>query len=326
MSDSSSGVCVFSEKESVTLELLSKARQLADSTGTWAGVAYLGASIPESKTYGEYGADRIIAATNPLLSQFSPETAVQALHKILSAVAPSLVLIGATKEGREVGARLAQRFNSGYSSECLDVRVENGTILADRATLAGTYLTQQRLRGRPAVASIPPRRFQATRQAPRTPHVVGTKVEVSPPRCKVLEIRGRGESGDVELEKAETIVAVGRGLKRKEDIAMIDDLAKAIGGEVGCSRPLSEDLKWLPESRQVGLSGHKVQPKLYLACGISGQMQHIAGMLNSKVVVSINMDAKAPIFEQSDYGVVTDMYKFIPALTAALEKLKQKSS
>ncbi len=325
MSDQSSGICVFSEKETITLELLSKARELADSTRSWAAVACLGVGVPDFTVYSEYGADKIIAATNPLLGQFTPDTAVQALHQILSNTSASLVLIGATKEGREVGARLAQRFNAGYSSECTDIRIENGTVFADRATLAGTYLAQQRLLGKPAVASIPPRRFQANKRTPRTPEVIETRVELNPPKSKVVDVRSRGVSGDVDLEKAETIVAVGRGLKQKGDIVMIEDLAKAVGGEVGCSRPLSEDLKWLPESRQVGLSGHKVQPKLYIACGVSGQMQHIAGMLNSKVVVSINTDPKAPIFEQSDYGVVADMYKFLPALTMSIQKLKQKS-
>lgn len=326
MGNPSSGICVFSEKQNVTLELLSKARQLADSNGTWAGVAYVSASPPDSKMYGDHGADKVFATVSQQFSPLNPDTAVQALYQIVNSASPILLMVGATKEGREVGARLAQRFNAGYSSECLDLRIDDGTVYADRATIAGTYLAQQRLLGQPAVVSIPPRRFQASTQSPKSAHTVEIKVEPAAPRCQLIEVRSReGSSGDVELEKADTIVAVGRGLKRKEDLAMIEELAKAIGGEVGSSRPLSEDLKWLPESRQVGLSGHKVQPKLYIACGISGQMQHIAGMLNSKIVVAINPDAKAPIFEQSDYGVVVDMYKFLPALTASVQRLKQKT-
>jgi len=319
------GIIVFSEKEKIVLELLSKGRELADATGTSLAAIYLGANRPDPKTYGEHGADRVLIGTNPQLSTFTPDTAVQALYQILNAATPILFMIGATKEGREIGARLAQRFKAGYSSECLNLQIDNGVVLAERATIAGTYLAQQRLLGKPAIVSVPPRRFQASTQTTRTAEIVETQVEITPSKCKTLELRSRGASGDVELEKAETIVAVGRGLKRKEDIDMIEALAKAVGGEVGSSRPLSEDLKWLPESRQVGLSGHKVQPKLYIACGISGQMQHIAGMLNSKIVVAINTDPKAPIFEQSDYGIVADMYKFIPNLTASIEKLKQKS-
>ncbi len=325
MSNSPSGICVFSEIENVTLELLRKGRELADSIGTSLAAIHLGASSPGPKTYGDHGADRVLVGVNPLLSTFGPDIAVQALYQMISAAMPIAVMIGATKEGREVGARLAQRFNAGYASECLNLQIDNGAVLAERATIAGTYLTQQRLLGKPAVVSVPPRRFQASTQFPRAAEIVETQVEITPSKCKTLEVRSRGGAGDVELEKAEAIVAVGRGLKKKEDIVMIEALAKAVGGEVGSSRPLSEDLKWLPESRQVGLSGHKVQPKLYIACGISGQMQHIAGMLNSKVVVAINTDAKAPIFEQSDYGVVADMYKFLPALTASIQRLKQKS-
>ncbi len=326
MSTQFSGICVFSEKENLALELLSKAREIADSNGTWAGIALIGSTTPGSSTYAEYGADKIFVGLNPMLNVFTPDSAVEALYQMLSNAGPSLVLVGATKEGREIGARLAQRFNAGYSSECTDIRVENGEVFAERPTIAGTYLAQQKLLGKPAVASIPPRRFKAVKNTPRSPEVVERKVELTPSRCKIVETRSRGAQGDVELEKAETVVAVGRGLKRKEDLKMIEDLAKAMDGEVGSSRPLSEDLKWLPESRQVGLSGHKVQPKLYVACGISGQMQHIAGMLNSKVVVAINTDAKAPIFEQADYGVVADIYKFVPALTNSVLKLKQKPS
>ncbi len=326
MSNSTPGICVFSEKENVTLELLSKGRELANATGTLLSSIYLGASSPDPKPFGEHGADVVLVGKNLQLNQFNPDTAVQALFQILSTQPPILFMIGATKEGREIGARLAQRLNVGYSSECLDVRIDNGTVFADRATLAGTYLSQQRIFGKPAIVSIPPRRFQASNQSSRTAEIKETPVEISPSRCTILEVRSRGAGGDVELEKAETIIAVGRGLRRKEDLTMIEGLAKAVGGEVGSSRPLSEDLKWLPENRQVGLSGHKVQPKLYIACGISGQMQHIAGMLNSKIVVAINTDAKAPIFEQSDYGVVADIYMFIPALTAAILRLKQKSA
>ncbi len=325
MSSSALGICVFSEIENVTLELLRKGRELADSSGTSLAAIHLGASPPDPKDYGDYGADRVLVGMNPVLSKFSADTAVQALYQILSASVPIVLMIGATKEGREVAARLAQRFNAGYASECLNLQLDNGVVSAERATIAGTYLTQQRILGKPAVISVPPRRFQASTQFSRAAEIVETQVEITLPKCKTLEARSRGAAGDVELEKAEAIVAVGRGLKRKEDIVMIEALAKAVGGEVGSSRPLSEDLKWLPESRQVGLSGHKVQPKLYIACGISGQMQHIAGMLNSKVVVAINTDAKAPIFEQSDYGVVADMYKFLPALTASIQKLKRKS-
>jgi electron transfer flavoprotein alpha subunit len=327
MSSSGLGICVYSEKESIILELLSKARDLADSIGTWAAVAHLGGNPPDPKLYGEYGADKILVGTNDLLREFNPDVTVQALHQILSNVAASLIMIGATKEGREIGARLAQRFNSGYSSECTEILFANDAIYADRPTLAGTYFSHQRLLGKPSVVSVSPRRFPANKQAsPRSPEMIETKLELTPPRSTVVEARSRGATGDVELEKADTIIAIGRGLKRKEDISMIEDLARAVGGEVGCSRPLSEDLKWLPESRQVGLSGHKVQPKLYIACGVSGQMQHVAGMLNSKVVVAINTDAKAPIFEHSDYGIVADIYKFVPALTACIQKLKQKSS
>jgi electron transfer flavoprotein alpha subunit len=140
-------------------------------------------------------------------------------------------------------------------------------------------------------------------------------------RLKIAAVEEKSR-GAVRLEEADIIVSVGRGFKKKEDIQMAFELAKVLGGQVGCSRPIAADLKWLPEEHWVGLSGKKVKPKLYLAVGISGQPQHIAGILDSRIIAAINNDPSAPIFQNADYGVVEDLYKIVPILINKISKLK----
>jgi electron transfer flavoprotein alpha subunit len=152
-------------------------------------------------------------------------------------------------------------------------------------------------------------------------------VQVQPKTAESpVKVVGRNpkQFAGVRITEAEAIVSFGRGLKKKEDIPIIEELAKTINGVVGCSRPVAEDLKWLPIDQYVGLSGQKVAPKLYVACGISGQIQHITGIQNARVVVCVNTDSKAPIFEYADYGIVGDLYKVVPALTEAFKQLSSK--
>ena len=171
----------------------------------------------------------------------------------------------------------------------------------------------------PVVVSIAPGRFQGEPPAVQS-SVEKIQVDAAP-KTRVVAVEEKAK-GAVRLEEAEIIVSVGRGFKKKEDIQMAFELAKILGGQVGCSRPIAADLKWLPEEHWVGLSGKKVKPKLYLAIGISGQPQHIAGILDSRIIAAINSDPAAPIFQYADYGVVEDLYKIVPILINKLSKLK----
>jgi electron transfer flavoprotein alpha subunit len=171
---------------------------------------------------------------------------------------------------------------------------------------------------------VPPRVFEPPApRADRRGEVIKTEIELEPPRTKVVQVSFKQAKG-VKLEEAEIIVAGGRGLAKKEDFALLESLAEVLGGEVGCSSPIAEDLKWLSLERLVGLTGHKVKPKLYIACGISGQPQHVTGMRDSHVVVAINNDPEAPIFEQSDYCITGDLYQIVPLLTELFRKRYQK--
>ena len=182
----------------------------------------------------------------------------------------------------------------------------------------GNALATEICRVKPQIATIPPRVFQKLESKERKGHVVKADVKLEEPRTEVVETR-EIEAMKVKIEEAKVIVAGGRGVEKKEDFRILEDLARILGGQVGNSRPLAEDRKWFTE--WIGLSGHKVRPLLYVACGISGVIQHVAGIRDSQVIVAINKDAEAPILEVADYVVVGDLYEIVPVLSAVLRRL-----
>jgi electron transfer flavoprotein alpha subunit len=238
-----------------------------------------------------------------------------------------VVLVGATVCGIEVAARLAQRLGTGCLGECLDLRVEDGALIARRRVL-GRFVATQRLApsdsaspSSPLLATIPPRRWEAPPPGSSGGGEVETlSVELPQPRVKRVESRARDEDR-VDLEGAEVVVGAGRGLARAEDLVLVEELARVLGGVVGATRPLTDDLGWLPASSKIGLSGRTVKPRLYIACGISGQIEHLVGIREAEVVVAINRDPDAPIFQAADYLLVDDLYELVPALTRALGEL-----
>ncbi len=201
---------------------------------------------------------------------------------------------------------------------------ERRMLVADRPSYGGILVSTEICTTRPQIATVPPRVFEpaAPRQGQRG-EIIRTDVDLTPPKTRVVRVASKEVRG-VGLEDASVIVSAGRGVAKKEDLRILQELASVLGGEVGCSSPLAEDLKWLPLERLVGLTGRKVKPNLYVACGISGQVQHITGMRGSRTVVAINTDPEAPIFQQSDYCVRGDLYEIVPLLTEAFRKIRQK--
>lgn len=230
-----------------------------------------------------------------------------------------VVLMPSLKESKTLGGYVAQRLNAPFVTDAISLRAEGGKILVERFVFGNKATVALRV-GLPAVLTIAPGKFlgeppkAASKMVDLTPQVAGL--------FKISSVEPKA-SGGVKIEEAEIIVSVGRGFKKKEDLAMAFDLAKALGGQVGCSRPIAADLKWLSEDHWVGLSGHKVRPKLYLAIGISGQPQHIAGILDSRIIAAINNDPNAPIFQYADYGVVEDLYKIVPILIRKVSEFKK---
>ncbi|HLG29472.1 MAG TPA: electron transfer flavoprotein subunit alpha/FixB family protein, partial [Candidatus Brocadiales bacterium] len=215
--------------------------------------------------------------------------------------------------------RIAQKFGAGCATDCVDFSLEHEKLIVKRFVLGGRFIAAQRFLRNPQIVTVPTRRFEKKLDTTRTGEIIKTSLKPAEPRVQVLEIKDK-TSQKLRIEEADIIVSAGRGLKKKEDLMLIESLAKALGGAVGCSRSVAADLKWLPEEHWVGLSGHKVKPKLYIAIGISGQVQHIAGIRDAKTIIAINNDPNAPIFKACDYGIVGDLYDIVPALTNAIRK------
>lgn len=321
------GVWVFSESPAVARELLSKGRELSGKLGTHLAAIAIGEDVSEtSKNLIAFGADKVYAAQDQSLKTFQVHPYSDILTEMAQTYKPDVVLIGATRSGLELAARLAERLKTGCCTECskFDVDPEKKCVVADRLILGGNITETLIIRSKPQIFTLPKGVFQPlTKDLGRTGEIVKVQPKIPESPVKVIDRKPKQFAG-VRITDAEAIVSFGRGLKRKEDIPMIEELAKTVNGVVGCSRPIAEDLKWLPVDQYVGLSGQKVAPKVYIACGISGQIQHITGIQNARVVVAINTDSKAPIFEYTDYGVVGDLYKIVPAITEAYRRVSSR--
>ena len=327
MTSNGSDVWVFSERKDLVFELLRKGRELADGLGGRLCVVVLDAGLqPEADSFIQRGADKVFVIDNPALEGSLPEPSTDAICRLASQSTPQVLLIGSTKKGNDIAARVAARLETGVITNCLTVSLdrEARAIIADRPSYGGILTSTETCTTKPQILTIPPRVLEpAATSESLHGEVVRTEMNVEPAKSRVVQTAPKQIKG-VKLEDANIVVTVGRGLAKKEDVRIIEELAKVLGGEVGCSSPLAEDLKWLPTEQLVGLTGHKVKPKLYLACGISGQAQHITGMRDSHVVVAINNDPEAPIFQQSDYCIIGDMYEVVPALTETFRRILQK--
>jgi len=316
------GVWVFSEKYDLTLEMLGKGREVADKLQTRLTAVFAGYNIKEkARELMKYGADMVYLIDDPALECFQIEAYLGILHNLAANYKPEILLIGSTKNGKLLAARLATRLETGCVPDCVGLSVdEEGRLIGERITYGGNAVAKVISRSKPQIATIPARAFEKLETEDRKGEVIELDVKIEEPKTEVVEIEPL-ETASVNIEEADVIISCGRGLEKKEDKALLEELAKILDGQVGNSRPLAEDRKWFTE--WVGLSGHKVKPKLYIACGISGVIQHVAGIRDSKTIVAINKDPEAPIFEVADYGVVGDLYEILPALTEALRKQLQ---
>ncbi len=314
-SSSSSTVLVYSDLPEVTLELITLARKIGSTNTAVAVVGHDDLSDQVPKLSVE-GVTTIYKVTNDSLKDLLAEPVVDSLEVIFKeAGSPKVVLIGSTKRGREIAPRLATRLNIGCITDVSNVSISSNGVSADRLVWGGNAIATVSSKGS-AVLTLPLRANEKASGSSQ-PKVVDVNATPNPPKVRVIE-RKEKPSGQVSIKDADAIVSAGRGFKKKEDLALLDPLASTLHAVVGASRPLTSDLGWMPEERQVGLSGTTVKPKLYVAVGISGQIQHLTGMRDSKLVVAINMDKNAPIFQECDYGAVGDLYAIVPELDKAL--------
>jgi electron transfer flavoprotein alpha subunit len=308
-------VLTFSENERTALELQTAAAPVASILNAKVVASWVGSSVPPE--LARHGASEVVHITGPGLDEFTAERFADALAAAVNDLKASVILIGATRNGKDLAGRLAARLKAGCVSEAQRIlAAPGGELTIERTFLSGNALQVVRVKAVPVVITVPPRAHPLPAPAGAVSPSRELKVIPTTRAPEVVEVTEKSKGG-IRIEDAPFIMSAGRGFKKKEDLALIEDLAKSLGAEVGCSRPLATDLAWMTEDHWVGLSGHKVRPKVYMTFGISGQIQHIAGIRDSETIISVNSDANAPIFKACDLGVVADLYKFIPALKAA---------
>ena len=234
---------------------------------------------------------------------------------------PEILLIGSTRRGRELAARLATRLNTGCVPNCNKLSLdEQGRLVTERVVYGGNASATQVFQTKPQIACVPPRTFEKPAPKDKKGEIIDANVsQLETPKTEIVEVKPI-EAATVKIEEAKVVIVGGRGIEKKEDFQILENLAQVLGGQTGYTRPLAEDRKWF-KGDWIGLSGHTIKPELYIGCGIAGVIQHVAGIRDSKIIVAINKDSEAPLFEIADYIVVGDLYEIVPALTAALKKL-----
>jgi electron transfer flavoprotein alpha subunit len=313
------GIWVFGQGRDQILELLTAGKNAARALETKL-VAFT-QERPSAEEYIAHGADEVLVL--PQLAEAQPlESYVPVLAETARHEDPDVFFIAATARGKEIAARLAARLETGLCSGCTGFGFdqEKRLLRMERMVFGGAGVQSLFCTTRPQMATIPPRTFEpaaaqegrkgAIRELQSMPSAAVTVIKRSP-RAKEA----------VDITEAKIVVCVGRGINNKEDVALARQLADVVGGEVGCTRPIAEELNWLPEEVYLGISGKKVKPDLYIGLGVSGQIQHVTGIRDSKLILAVNRDENAPIFEAADYGIVGDLYQVVPKLIEELKKV-----
>lgn len=324
------GILVYAEHKDgkikkVAFEILSEAKKLAARKGEALCAALIGSEVEQlAQLLAPYGAERVYCVESDLLANYTTGGYAKALCDLIRQVDPSIVLFGASINGKDLSARVAGRLGVGLTTDCTGIDLdEGGRLVVRRPMFSGkVYADVVFSDSLPQMASIRPNVFIAKADEGRTAEVVKltSTLTAEDLMVELLEvIKIGGEKPD--LTEAEIIVSGGRGMKGPENFQILETLADVLGGVVGASRS-AVDAGWRPQSDQVGQSGKVVSPNLYIAVGISGAIQHLAGMGTSKVIVAINKDPEAPIFKKADYGIVDDLFAVIPPLIEECKKLK----
>ena len=311
------------EIKKTSFEAVAEARRLADAgLGGEVVAIVVGHSVQGAGASGAYGADRVLAVSHEGFARYQPEGYAAAVVAAAGETKSGVILFSAGAMGRDLAPRVAARLGTGLAADCTRLDLEGGRLMATRPIYAGKALQKVAFRTAPALASLRPKVFPMTEHRPGgTAPVVGLALDFSAADMRTtVTALAAAEGGTADLTEAEIIVSGGRGLKAPENFGMIEDLARALGATVGASRAVV-DAGWRPHGDQVGQTGKTVSPKLYVAVGISGAIQHLAGMSSSRCIVAINKDADAPIFKVADYGIVGDAFEVVPALTQAVKQL-----
>jgi electron transfer flavoprotein alpha subunit len=310
-----------------SFETLSAAQQAVKQTGGTLTVVVIGKGVAAlADDLAGYEMDEVLLVEHDLLNQYTPDGFTLALRQVVESAKPDLVLMPHTYQVRDFAPKLAAALGKGMIGDCTGYRYESGKLIFVRQMFQGRTAADVVFEGdAPWIATFQAGAFrgdQAARcQGDKAPvKAVSVELQTDQIRTKPLELFREAKQA-VDLTQAPLLVAIGRGIKAPENIQLAEKLAKALGAELAASRPICDE-GWLPMDRQIGSSGQTVAPKLYLALGISGAIQHVVGMKGSRTIVAINKDQNAPIFEVADYGIVGDLFEIVPALTEELEKSK----
>ena len=326
------GVCVFAEQregvmQKVSLEILGEGKKLADKLGTKLIALVLGHEIQGmGKILGEHGADEVLVVDNPLLKDYTTDGYTTAICEVLNDIKPGIFFIGATFIGRDLGPRVAARLSTGLTADCtsLDVDVETGDLLATRPAFGGNLMATIACPDhRPQMATVRPGVFSKL-PANNNGYTVSTiqvNLKDSDIRTKIVKVVK--ENKDIkDISEARVLVAGGRGVGSKENFDMLKALADEFGGSIAASRAAIEK-GWVDKDYQVGQTGKTVRPNIYIACGISGAIQHVAGRQDSDLIIAINKDESAPIMKVADYAIVGEVSKVVPELISQLKNIKE---
>lgn len=312
------------EIRKVAHEVVTAARTLADETGAEVHAVVLGAPGIRggAEELGKYGADTVFVGETDAFDKYSPEGFTTVLVKFLKEYGCDVALFPASAMGKDLAPRVAARLGVGYAAECTELGSENGELVATRPKYAGKVFARVKLTEKPAVASLRPNVFMPA-ENPKAGEIQTLDVSVDTAGFGAVVREIRAAAGEkLDVSEAPIIVSGGRGLREPENFKLIEELADALGGAaVGASRAVV-DAGWRPHAEQVGQTGKTVSPTLYFAIGISGAIQHLAGMRTSKYIVAINKDPEAPIFKVADYGIVGDLFEIVPRLTEEVRRLR----
>jgi electron transfer flavoprotein alpha subunit len=303
----------------VSFELASTARKLADQLGEEVCAVLCGSGIEgKAAELGKYGVDKVFVADGPAFEPYTTDAYATAVAKAVKDNDAAILLLAASSQGKDLSSRLVGKLATGMATDCTDVKIADGKLVAIRPMYAGKCFGEVVVSGSPQMASLRPNVFTIVETA-KAGAVTKFDAGLGELKTKVLEVQ-KEASGKIDVSEANIIVSGGRGMKGPEGYGILEELAGVLGAAVGASRA-AVDAGWRPQSDQVGQTGKVVSPNLYIACGISGAIQHLAGMSSSKYIVAINKDAEAPIFQKADYGVVDDLFKVVPELTKECKKL-----
>ncbi|HEX8746256.1 MAG TPA: electron transfer flavoprotein subunit alpha/FixB family protein [Pyrinomonadaceae bacterium] len=325
----SNGILVFAEQREGTLnkttfEAIAAGQALGRELGQEVSAVLLGSGVQAiAQDVAGYALSKVTYAENEKLKDYTPDGYADAMERVVRALDPQYIVMPHTYLVRDFAPKLAARFGKGLISDCIRAQAGDGRVTFSRRIFLGKVDADVVAEGEPPIFAT----FQSgayrgdqARRGDAAASVETMAVEVGEVRMKP-EAPFQEVKQAVDLTKADVIVAVGRGIKSKDNLALAEQLAAALGGDIAASRPIC-DAEWLPIDRQIGSSGQTVAPKLYIALGISGAIQHLVGIKNAQTIVAINKDPEAPIFDIADYGIVGDLFEAVPVLTEEIKKLK----